>query len=176
MKEIKIGQTDYKLLESVNEINDKRFVFFKMYLLQSLEGIDRPLFKATMERAMDHFNRQRWVQAWGEFENYHHSIEYESYNDDALSKCFALICLEDGDDQLNLDDNYLSDKVERMRKEGLTRGFVEESVENFSKASPRSLGNYSLMLEEVIANFDQTFFEELEDYQNVLKKKKVSKD
>jgi len=155
MKEMTIGEQTYYLLDSVNEINDKRFTFFKMYLLQSLEGIDRPLFKDTMERAMGHFNKQRWVQAWGEFENYHHSIEYEKYNEDALTKCFALICLEEGEDQLNLDEEFLNKKIAKMHENGLTRGTVEESVENFSKASPRSLGNYSLMLEEVIANFDE---------------------
>jgi len=172
MKEIKIGEQTYHLLDSVNEINDKRFTYFKMYLLQSLEGIDRPLFKDTMERAMSHFNKQRWVQAWGEFENYHHSIEYEKYNEDALTKCFALICLEKDEDQLNLDEEFLNAKIARMHEDGLTKGFVEESVENFSKASPRSLGNYSLMLEEVIANFDEILSSGLIDSPSDLSPKK----
>lgn len=161
MKQVKIGNGDYHLLESVNDINDRRFLEFKAYLLQSLEGIDKPLFQTTMKRAMDHFNGSRYIQAWGEFDNYLHAIEYEKYNDDALSKCFALICLEKDEDQLNIDANYLDEKLARLHKNGLTRGFVEESVQNFILASPLSFGSYSLRLEEVMAKLDEILSTEL---------------
>ena len=164
MKQIKIGKADYTLLESVNDINDKRFIVFKMYLLLSLEGIDRPLFRVTMEKAMAHFNHQRYIQAWGEFENYSHAIEYEKYNDDALSKCFALICLEQGEDQANTDDNFLIEKLGRLHENGLTRGLVEESVQNFTIKSPLSFGSYSLRLEEVMTKFDEILSDELMPY------------
>lgn len=173
MKQISIGKENYNLLESVNDISDKRFAFFKMYLLQSLEGIDRPLFAETMQKAMDHFNGHRYVQAWGEFENYAHAIEYEKYNEDALSKCFALICLEPEEDQLNLDDNYLKEKLERLNKDGLTRGFVEESVRNFTQASPLSFGAYSLKLEEVTGNFDKKL---LKEFQNLIEGREEKQD
>lgn len=163
MIKINIGEGEYSLMESVEDINDKRFVFFKAYLLKSLEGIDRPLFKATMERATEFFNKQKLVQAIGEFQNYQHAIEYESYNEDALSKCFALICLESGEDQLNVDDNFLQEKLERMWAHGLSRGFVEESVRDFTIASPLSFGSYSLALEEVMANLDGILSSELND-------------
>jgi hypothetical protein len=172
MKKIKIGDSTYDLLESVVDINDKRFIFFKAYLLKSLEGIDRPLLKATMDKVIEFFNQNRYMQAFGEMQNYQRAIEYEDYNDDALSKCFALICLEEGEDQLNVDDNFLSEKLKRLHANGLTRGFVEEAVQNFSRESPASLGNYSLMLEEVILNLNATSLKELESLQNESKKKK----
>jgi len=65
MIKIKIGEGDYTLMESVEDINDKRFVYFKAYLLKSLEGIDRPLFKATMERAIEFFNKSKLLQRRG---------------------------------------------------------------------------------------------------------------
>lgn len=176
MKEIKIGSEQYSLLESVNDINDKRFIFFKAYLLKSLEGIDRPLFKNTMDRALEFFNQSRYMQAWGEFQNYHRAIEYEDYNDDALSKCFALICIEDGEDQLNIDDNFLAKKLERLWSNGLTRGFVEESVQNFTKASPLSFGSYSLMLEEVMQNLNEMSLDELEVLQKNLNQQETKND
>jgi len=155
MRAFKIGDGDYQLLESVTDINDKRFTYFKMYLLQSLEGIDRPLFKSTMEKAMEHFNHHRYIQAWGEFENYNHAIEHEKYNEDALSKCFALICLEKNENQLNTDDNFLNEKLEKMWVDGLTRGLVEESVRNFIMMSPLSFGSYSQRLEEVTLKLEE---------------------
>lgn len=161
MKQVKIGNGSYQLMESVNDINDRRFIEFKAYLLQSLEGIDRPLFKTTMERAMEHFNAHRYIQAWGEFDNYRHAIEYEKYNDDALSKCFALICIEDGENQMNVDGNFLQEKLDRLHANGLTRGMVEESVRNFILASPLSFGSYSLMMEEVMMKLDATSLTEL---------------
>ena len=61
MKNIQIGKGNYQLMEDVGDINDKRFNYFKMYLLKSLEGIDRPLFKESLEKATDFFNRQRRI-------------------------------------------------------------------------------------------------------------------
>ena len=175
MIKIKIGEAEYRLMESVEDINDKRFIYFKMYLLESLEGIDRPLFRSTMERATEFFNKQKLLQAMGEFQNYQHSIEYEKYNDDALSKCFALICLEDGEDQLNVDDNFLQEKLVRFWTNGLTRDYVEESVRGFTIASPLSFGSYSLALEEVMANLEAIPLSEYEDLQKDQKVKPASK-
>ena len=176
MIKIKIGEAEYRLMESVEDINDKRFLYFKMYLLESLEGIDRPLFKTTMEKATEFFNKSKLLQAMGEFQNYQHSIEYEKYNDDALSKCFALICLEDEEDQLNVDDNFLQEKLERLWTNGLTRGFVEESVRDFTIASPLSFGSYSLALEEVMANLEAMPLSELRDLPKEQTQKKESSD
>ena len=128
-----------------------------------------------MERATEFFNKQKLLQAMGEFQNYHHAIEYEKYNDDALSKCFALICLEDGEDQLNVDDNFLQEKLERLWANGLTRGFVEETVRNFTIASPLSFGSYSLALEEVMMNLNETLLDELRDSPKDQSQKKESK-
>ena len=60
--------------------------------------------------------------------------------------CFAIICLEEGEDQKNTKESLYNKKLERMRKDGLTRGFVEESVSNFIKASPQSFGDYATLL------------------------------
>jgi hypothetical protein len=126
-----------------------------------------------MDKAMGHFNERRYIQAWGEFENYRHAIEYEKYNDDALSKCFALICLEDGEDQTNTDENYLSEKLGRLYQDGLTRGFVEESVRNFTIASPLSFGSYSLRLEEVMTKLDEILSDELMPWQSAKQPEKT---
>ena len=167
MKEISIGTSKYLLMEDVGDINDKRFNYFKMYLLKSLEGIDRPLYMETLQKGVDFFNKQKYFQALGVFENYGKSIENDGYNDDALSKCFALICITDGEDQLNVDETFLNKKLEELWSNGLTRRLVEESVQNFTIGSPLSFGSYSLVMEEMSQKLDKTFFEGLETLQTV---------
>lgn len=161
MKDFILNKRKYHLMEDVGDINDKRFNYFKMYLLKSLEGIDRPLFKQTLEQGTEFFNKQKYFQALGVFQNYGTSIENDGYNDDALSKCFALICLTDGEDQLNVDELYLNEKLEQLWKDGLTRGMVEESVQNFTIGSPASFGAYSLLMAEMSKNLGPTFYEGL---------------
>ncbi len=175
MKEIVIGQKKYLLMEDVGDINDKRFNYFKMYLLKSLEGIDRPLFKETLEKGTEFFNHQKYFQALGVFQNYAHSIESDGYNDDALSKCFALICLFKDEDQLKVDELYLNEKLEELWKEGLTRKTVEESVQNFTIGSPASFGAYSLMMEEMSKTLSPEFYEGLSTLQKNLEAQMTSK-
>lgn len=165
MKELTIGLKTYHLMEDVYDINDKRFNYFKMYLLKSLEGIDRPLFTETHQKATDLMNAHKYLQANGLYENYLKSIEQDGYNDDALSRCFALICLTDSEDQLNTDENYLNEKLADMWANGLTRGLVEESVQNFTIASPQSFGAYALMITEMTQKLDGTFYSALNDLQ-----------
>ena len=168
MKNIQIGKGTYQLMEDVGDINDKRFNYFKMYLLKSLEGIDRPLFKESLEKATDFFNRQKYVQALGLFQNYAHAIENDGYNDDALSKCFALICLTENEDQLQVDENFLNQKLEKLWADGLTRRFVEESVQNFTIGSPASFGAYSLMMDEMSKTLNPEFYAGLDHLQKNL--------
>lgn len=175
MKPFTLNKHTYHLMEDVGDINDKRFNYFKMYLLKSLEGIDRPLFKQTLEQGTEFMNKQKFWQALGVFQNYATSIENDGYNDDALSKCFALICLVDGEDQLNVDENYLNTKLETLWADGLTRGMVEESVQNFTICSPASFGAYSLMMAEMSKNLNPTFYEGLKTIEENLGQVTTSK-
>lgn len=175
MKDLTLNNHKYQLMEDVGDINDKRFNFFKMYLLKSLEGIDRPLYKETLEKGIEFFNKQKYYQALGMFQNYGQSIENDGFNEDALSKCFALICLEDGEDQLNVDESYLNKKLETLWADGLTRGMVEESVQNFTIGSPASFGAYSLMMAEMSQNLNPTFYEGLKTIEENLGQVTTSK-
>jgi len=139
-----------------------------MYLLKSLEGIDRPLFSESLQKAIDFTNKHRYVEAIAVMQNYGQAIEKDGYNEDALSKCFALICLYDGEDQLNVDENFLNEKLAKLWADGLTRGFVEESVRNFTIASPTSFGAYSLKLAEMTQTLGQEFWNGLKDLQDGL--------
>ena len=90
--------------------------------------------------------------------DYRSSITLEQVGWTGLSICFALICLKEGEDQAAKDsfkEDVLQKKLTKMRKDGLTRGLVEESVANFIKASPNSFGDYA-MLQEIISQMNET--------------------
>jgi len=147
MKEIEIGDETYKLCEGVDDLYDIRFPSFLSYLRMSLEGIDKPLFAMTMEKAEQLMDAKQWMKAWKQFDNYNTAINLPQTETTGLSMCFALICIEEGEDQVNVDESGLEKKLAKMRKAGLKRGFVEESVRNFMKASPDSFGDYIVLQE-----------------------------
>ena len=146
MKELQINETKYQLCESITDLYDVRFPQFLNFLRMSVEGIDKALFKATMERAIARIDKGEFFKAMKEFQDYEAAISLEQVNSTGLSMCFAIICLEEGEDQKNTKESLYNKKLERMRKDGLTRGFVEESVSNFIKASPQSFGDYGTLL------------------------------
>jgi len=147
MTKIKIGEKEYNLCESVNDIYDIRFPVFLNFLRMSIENIDKPLFAAKQQKAEEWLNKAMPYNAVKEFLDYGSSINLEQVNTTGLSMCFALICLDNGEDQSNIDESFLKEKLDKMRKEGLKRGVVEEQVSFFIKASPDSFGEYNLIAE-----------------------------
>lgn len=147
MKKITIGKQEYELMQNPFDINDERFVVFKQHLLQVFENLNKPLFAETYSKCISNFNAGQHADTVIELTNFKKAIELKELNYDAYSICFALICLEKGEDQKDCSTSHQIDKLERMRKDGLNRGFVEETVENFMKASPKTFGVYLAMLE-----------------------------
>lgn len=147
MKPITIGTKEYRLIENLFDINDERFNVFKQYFLQTLEGMDKPLFAATFSKYIAFVNAGKHSDGIIEWHNFKKAIELKELNYDAYSFCFALLCLNKDEDQKDCSEATQLRKLEELRKEGLTRGMVEDSVINFMKASPNQFGVYLQMLE-----------------------------
>jgi hypothetical protein len=147
MKKLKIGKKEYSLCESVNDLYDIRFPIFLNFLRMSIEDIDKPLFASKQQKADEWLNKAMPYNAVKEYLDYGSSINLEQVNTTGLSMCFALICLDNGEDQSNTDESFLKEKLDKMRKNGLKRGIVEEQVSSFIKASPDSFGEYNLIAE-----------------------------
>jgi len=147
MKKIKIGKKEYSLCESVNDLYDIRFPIFLNFLRMSIENIDKPLFAGKKQKAEEWLNKAMPYNAVKEFLDYGSSINLDQVNITGLSMCFSLICLDNGEDQSNIDETFLKEKLGKMQKDGLKRGIVEEQVSSFIKASPDSFGEYNLIAE-----------------------------
>ena len=147
MKKIEIGEKEYDLCENVNDLYDIRFPVFLNFLRMSIENIDKPLFATKKQKAEEWLNKAMPYNAIKEFLDYGSSVNLEQVNTTGLSMCFALICLDDGENQSKIDESFLKKKLDKMRKDGLKRGMVEEQVSSFIKASPDSFGEYNLIAE-----------------------------
>lgn len=158
MKKLKIGETEYQLCEGVSDIYDIRFPKFLQYFRMAYENVDKPFFEACRQKALGYYNKQMPMQAFMEYENYYASIRLEQVNLTGMSMCFALICLAPGEDQSEVDEGKLEAKLEQMRKDGLTRGMVEDAVGNFITGSPNSFGelgkymDYLMLLRQGISS------------------------
>lgn len=146
MKKLKIGKKNYQICEGVNDIYDIRFPKFLQYFRMAYENVDKPFFEGCRQKALGFYNKQMPMQAFMEYENYYAAIKLDQVNLTGLSMCFAIICLEEGEDQASMDEEKLKEKLERMRAEGLTRGVVEEHVGNFIQGSPNSFGDLGRLI------------------------------
>jgi hypothetical protein len=136
MKKIKIGKKTYDLCQTKDDINFVRFTMVKQYAPQIWEKMDSPLFETYMDRVSDHFNKGNFMHGWMELENYRVALHNIENGNDAWGVCFALICLEPGEDQTRYDEAFLMEKLQRMIADGLTAGQVHDAVVDFWTRSP----------------------------------------
>ena len=160
MKSIKIGEKEYQLIETLFDINDERFNIFKQHLMQVFENLDKPLFAATFSKYVASHNSGNHAEGLIEWFNFKKAIDLKELNYDAYSFCFALLCLEPGENQRDCSDSKQLKKLEEIRSNGLTRGMVEETVENFIKASGTTFGVYIQMLELMKAPLQEEYLKE----------------
>jgi hypothetical protein len=147
MKSIKIGSKEYDLMQTPFDIGDERAVIFRQFLNQTFELNDNSLWKTTWARCKAYFNSGQQADGIIELYNFDKAVELKELNYDAYSICFCLITLQKGEEQKDFGLNFQLKKLEEMRNEGLTRGMVEQEVENFLIASPKSYGPYLAVLE-----------------------------
>ena len=135
MKKVDFGGKTFELCETEFDINDGRFMVFKQYFKQLQTKEDLPTFFATFEKWKGLMNKGNKVEAdfcWYDYaKTVNVGLDYDAYE-----FCFALICLYEGEDQMKTDENFLKEKLDILRKNGLTRGIVRREVENFIMASP----------------------------------------
>jgi len=147
MKDITIGKLKYKRIETLFDINDERFNVFKQYLLQTFEGLDKPVFSATYSKVVGYFDKGQYADAMIELHNFKKAIELTEMNYDATSFCFALLTLSPDENQNDISSDFQESKLNAMRKAGLNRGEVEETVINFIEAHQEQFAVYIQMLE-----------------------------
>lgn len=147
MKAIKHGKKEFKLIETMFDMNDKRFHEFKKYFLQVIEKMDNTSFAVTLAKYKELYDKGLHSDAFIELYNFNKSIQLKEVDYDAYSFCYCLLCLEEGEDQEVINEEEQLKKLKFLRSTGLKRGDVEKTVLDFMKASPKTFGAYLQMLE-----------------------------
>ena len=147
MKTVKIGEVEFKRMESVFDIGDERFMVFKQYILQTFENVDKPSFLALHNRIIKAFNAGNNYSIIVELENFKKGLSLAELNYDAFSICFALLHLGEGEEMQDHGTEKQKEKLKIINASEISRGEIESVVENFMIASPKHFAVYLGMLE-----------------------------
>ena len=142
MKNIKIGDDEYKIISDIGEIKYSRMNLFNQYITAVFQGMDIPLFAVTMDKIKAYYNKGEYMQAYNEMVNFDTTIKMKEFQLDPLGMCFALITVEEGEDLNHVNETFLKEKLQRMISNGLSYDMVKDEVVNFMKRYPDKFSPY----------------------------------
>lgn len=142
MKDLKIGEVEYRVITNVGEIKYGRMNVFNQYIAAVFQGMDIPLFAVTMDKIKAYYNKGEYMQAYNEMINFDTAIKMKDHQLDPLGMCFSLICLADGEKAEVTDESLLKEKLNKMIDDGLEYDVVKEEVVNFMKLYPDKFSPY----------------------------------
>lgn len=133
MKAFKISdKLTVKLSENLGEINIKRWVEVQKFMLVSETGKDLADLKKYGEEFARGFDNQSMSQMYRAHYDWLYGLSMLARGDNADQFIFALITLEDGEDETKYDREFLKAKLDRYSEAGLKQGDVKREVENFT--------------------------------------------
>jgi hypothetical protein len=130
--------------------------YVKEFILRAFENDDKPVVAVFYEECKRLINEGNIYDLAVKLDNFKISCTKPNPNMDNILFAFSFICLEENEDQLNVDLEYHTKKLEVMKKEGLMADIAAKEVLSFMVASPFEFRNY-----EAIQRFmKQTLFTE----------------
>lgn len=135
MKDYKIGNTKVKICESIEDLNIKRHVAVKQYMIMLETGYDAPELRKMFTDMKNEFDNQKPSGMLLCIYEFIVSLKHVEQMDDADQMIFALITLEKGEEPTVIDKTALKAKLDRYAKAGLKQGEVKEQVANFIRGS-----------------------------------------
>lgn len=153
MKQVKIGNIDYRIAEHKGDISYNNYVKFKQYVPQFWEKMDSPMFEVYWEKVQDLFNQSKFIQAYNVMLDYRMALNNSKNSYDAWGICFALICYKEGED---IHETKADDEIKKFLSEvEITPDIVVENVVNFMRASPETFQDH-LALYAVLGTMIET--------------------
>lgn len=141
MKRITINKIEYKLCEDATEVNAKIYPSLLEWYLHHQTGVAMPNLKDMAVSLMDSYNKMRPADAIIKLNDFIHGIDILKNKSLPLQMLFSMIVLEDDESQYNWTETSAKQKLEKMFKDGLTEGQIEEIILPFCEASSTHLIN-----------------------------------
>lgn len=132
-KPITLKEKTYYLCESDRDLQAGRFGDFQRLLVLKELGISPIDFINTSQKVVEALKNQDLYAASVAYNQQMTGVEMLVKQKSAVEYLFALIMTEEGEDLTEFKKEEADRKLERMYKDGLTYGEMEEIVENFLK-------------------------------------------
>lgn len=136
MRTITIGTKEYRLIETAEELNIKRYNELEAFLIYKQTGVQANDLTNAMQGFIKGFDDNSKSKMLLSLHEYLTGIKEIEDRNNADQRIFSLICLEPDEDPNTYNAGLAIEKLERLSAEGLTQGYVKEAVENFIIASP----------------------------------------
>lgn len=133
----------WEIIETAEEMNIKRFVYFKQYYIHRETGVPLPSIVEAMKKFYLSFDKDSKSGMLIAIYDYLKGIEQVSEHEDPDQILFALICNKEGEDTKDWSKKIANKKLEELSALGLTQGQVKEEVENFILGCPLLLSSSS---------------------------------
>lgn len=135
MKSYVIGKTKTRICESIEDLNIKRYVAVKQFMITQESGYDLPSLRKIFTDLKDNFDEKKASKMLLTIYEYIISIKHVQEMDDADQMIFALITLDEGEQPDYVDKTHLKEKLNKYAAEGLTQGEIKREVANFIHGS-----------------------------------------
>lgn len=136
MKTIKIGETDYFLTETAEELSIKRYTELEALMVFKITGVQIPSLVEAMRGFIAGFDENSKSKMLISLKDYHTGLLEIQNKNNADQLIYSLIVLEENEDSTEYNAGLAKEKLERMNKDGLTQKVVRETVDAFIVASP----------------------------------------
>lgn len=131
MKIIEIGQHKVKISETIGDMTAIRFSRFKWYIIEDEHGMTLPSISETFKKFCDAFDRDSKSAMYVSIYEYMRGVNKVRDNHDPKHLMFALMTLEEGEKDTEIDETFLKAKMQKYLEAGLNQGVLEEEVVNF---------------------------------------------
>lgn len=145
MKKIKIGEKEYNLIETAEELSVRRYAQLKEFLIQKETGASITSLTETFQRFVKNYDNESKAGMLLTLANYISGLKQVEIGEDADQLIFTLIVLEEGEDATKYDKTLAKEKLSRFNADGLKQGFVDKIVLDFIRASQLLLNYYLTM-------------------------------
>lgn len=138
MKKITIGELEVSLCENIQDINGLRWTEFKSQMVTQESGYSVPSLKELFVNMKNNFDKNSPSGMIIELYEFITGLKKTEAMEDADQLMFALMTVEPGEDTSITDKNFLTEKLSRYFKQGLTQGAIIDYVTNFILALRRN--------------------------------------
>jgi hypothetical protein len=136
MKTIKIGETDYFLTETAEELSIKRYTELEALMVFKMTGVQIPSLVEAMRGFIAGFDENSKSKMLISLKDYHTGLLEIQNKNNSDQLIYSLIVLEENEDSTEYNSGLAKEKLDRMNKDGLTQKVVRETVDAFIVASP----------------------------------------